>query len=121
MECDVIGFHAFNYARHFLHAAKRLLGIPFQSRWGGQLALDVNGRDVMVAISHVGVESAALDRWMASDQAAQVARSFAIRHPGKIIIAGIDSCQRLSGVALKLLAFDRLLEDNKVYRSKVCQ
>lgn len=115
----MVGFHAFNYARHFLHAAKRLLGIPFQSRWGGQLALDIHGRDARVAISHVGVEAAALERWMASEQAAQVARSFTIRHPGKVIIAGIDSCQRLSGVALKLLAFDRLLEENKVYRNKV--
>jgi hypothetical protein len=92
------------------HPTPTPAGVPFQSRRGGQLALDVHGRNTMVAISHVGVEAAALNRWMASEQAADVARSFALRHPGKTIIAGIDSCQRLSGVALKLLAFERLLQ-----------
>ena len=48
LECDVVGFHSFNYARHFLHSCKRLLGVSFQSQRGGSLAVDVNGRDVMV-------------------------------------------------------------------------
>jgi trehalose-6-phosphate synthase len=30
---------------------------------------------------------------------------------GKMLIAGLDQCQRLSGIALKLLAFERLLQD----------
>jgi trehalose 6-phosphate synthase/phosphatase len=119
LECDVVGFHTFNYARHFLHACKRLLGVDFRSRRGGSLAVDVAGRDVLVNISHVGVEAAALDKWMASVSAARVARMFSDRFPGKVVIAGIDSCQRLAGVALKLLAFERLLEDNPVYRQRV--
>lgn len=119
LECDVVGFHTFNYARHFLHACKRLLGISFRSRRGGSLALDYDGRDVLVNISHVGVEAAALDRWMASESAAKVACMFAEKYPGKLIIAGIDTCQRMSGMALKLLAFERLLEDYPVYRGNV--
>jgi trehalose-phosphatase len=119
LECDVVGFHTFNYARHFLHACKRLRGFSHRSRRGGSLAVDVDGRDVLVSTSHVGVEAAALDRWMAGESAARTARMFADRHPGKIIIAGIDSCQRLSGIALKLLAFERLLEENPVYRQQV--
>lgn len=119
LECDVVGFHTFNYARHFLHACKRLRGFSHRSRRGGSLAVDVDGRDVLVSTSHVGVEAAALDRWMAGESAARTARMFADRHPGKVVIAGIDSCQRLSGIALKLLAFERLLEENPVYRQQV--
>lgn len=119
LECDVVGFHTFNYARHFLHACKRLLGLSFRSRRGGSLALDVDGRDVLVNISHVGVEAATLDRWMASESAAHVARMFAEKYRGKVVIAGMDTCQRLSGIALKMLAFERLLEENPVYRQKV--
>ena len=119
LECDVVGFHTYNYARHFLHSCKRLLGISFQSQTGGALALDVHGRDVLVSISHVGVEANALDRWMVSPEAAVTARALAARHPGKVLFAGIDTCQRLSGVALKLLAFERLLEDNPIYRRTV--
>ena len=119
LQCDVVGFHSFNYARHFLHACKRLLAVPSRSRPGGELALDVDGRDVIVAISHVGVESSVLDKLMVSPEAAQVSNRLHAAYPGKIIIAGIDALERLSGVALKLLAFETLLEENPVYRNKV--
>jgi trehalose-6-phosphate synthase/trehalose-6-phosphatase len=119
LQCDLVGFHSFNYARHFLHACKRLLGVPSRSRPGGELALDVDGRDVIVTISHVGVEASVLDALMASSEAEAVARRLRTMYPGKIIIAGIDSLERLSGVALKLLAFELLLEENPVYRNKV--
>jgi len=119
LEADVVGFHAFNSARHFLQSAKRLMGVSFQSKHGGALALSVDGRDVLVAISHVGVEAAALSRWMTSQRAADVAEAFRKRHGARLVLAGIDSCQRMSGVALKLLAFERLLEENPVYRDKV--
>lgn len=119
LKCDMVGFHTFNYARHFLHAAKRLLGVASRTRRGGSLALDVEGRQVLVGISHVGVEASTLERWMASIEAATTASTLAKKYGGKVIIAGFDSCQRLSGVALKLLAFEKLLTDNPVYRKKV--
>jgi trehalose 6-phosphate synthase/phosphatase len=40
-------------------------------------------------------------------------------YTGKTIIAGLDPCQRLSGIALKLLAFEKLLHDYACYRDKV--
>ena len=54
-----------------------------------------------------------------SHGAAGRAARFAAAYPGKVILAGIDSCQRMSGVAMKLLAFERLLEENPVYRQRV--
>ena len=41
------------------------------------------------------------------------------RLAGKVLIAGLDPCQRLSGIALKLLAFERLLTDYECYRDRV--
>lgn len=41
------------------------------------------------------------------------------KHEGKVLIAGLDPCQRLSGIALKLLAFERLLTEYECYRDKV--
>jgi trehalose 6-phosphate synthase/phosphatase len=117
--CDVIGFHTFNYARHFLQSVKRLLNFNLTRRGLGSLAIDVEGRDVMVSISHVGIEPTVLASAMETHQAYEFASGIMAKYPGKTIIAGIDSCQRLSGVALKLLAFERLLEENPVYRQKV--
>lgn len=40
-------------------------------------------------------------------------------HPSRIVIGGLDVAQRLSGVALKLLAFERLLSDYPIYKQKL--
>ncbi|KAA0167175.1 hypothetical protein FNF27_03103 [Cafeteria roenbergensis] len=113
LAADVVGFHTFNHARHFLQVCKRVLGIPFSSREGGRIGLDIGGRDVSVTISHVGVEPEELDKLMASEEAAAYARDLRRRHPDRVIIAGMDSAGRLQGIALKLLAFERLLEQNQ--------
>lgn len=72
-----------------------------------------------VAISHVGVDVPKLKNWMDSDEAAHHAAHFRSAYPDKIIIAGFDSCERLSGIALKLLAFERLMEQNPRLRKHV--
>lgn len=51
LESNVVGFHTFNHARHFLQCCKRVLGLNFQSRQGGRIGLDYHGRDVMVSDS----------------------------------------------------------------------
>ena len=40
-------------------------------------------------------------------------------HSDKIITGGLDVCQKLSGVTLKLLAYERLLTECPVWRGKV--
>ena len=40
-------------------------------------------------------------------------------HSGRIIISGIDISQRLSGISLKLLAYEQLLTDYPVWQEKV--
>eukprot|EP01138_Halocafeteria_seosinensis_P014351 gb/GECG01014652.1/.p1 GENE.gb/GECG01014652.1/~~gb/GECG01014652.1/.p1 ORF type:complete len:1488 (+),score=191.88 gb/GECG01014652.1/:1-4464(+) len=119
LESNVVGFHTFNHARHFLQCCKRVLGLNFQSRQGGRIGLDYHGRDVMVAISHVGVDVPKLKGWMDSHEAAYHAAHFRSAYPYKIIIAGFDTCERLSGIALKLLAFERLMEQNSRLREHV--
>ena len=47
---DLVGFHAFDHARHFLNATKRLLGIKSYTRTGGMLTLLVRA-----CVSHVYV------------------------------------------------------------------
>jgi trehalose-phosphatase len=113
LAADVVGFHTFNHARHFLQVCKRVLGITYSSRKGGRIGLDVGGRDVSVTISHVGVDPDGLAALMASEEAAEHARNFRRQFPDKIVIAGLDSAGRLKGIALKLLAFERMLEHRR--------
>jgi trehalose 6-phosphate synthase/phosphatase len=41
------------------------------------------------------------------------------QHQGRVIIGGVDIGQRLSGVSLKLLAYERLLQDYPSWQSRV--
>jgi trehalose-6-phosphate synthase len=75
------------------------------------LAVEHRDRRVLITISHLGVDPRRLDAAKASPESVEVAR--AIRaggaHPDEIVFGSLDELQRLRGVPLKLLAFERLL------------
>jgi trehalose-phosphatase len=119
LAANVVGFHTFNHARHFLQVCRRVLGLSLSARDGGHVGLDVAGRDVTLTISHVGVDPETLDDLMESHEAAAYARAFREKFPGKLIVAGMDTAGRLQGVVLQLLAFERLLEMSSLLSSKV--
>lgn len=112
MTCaDVVGFHSFDHARHFLNATKRSLGIPSSIRQGGMLSLQVNDREVIVTMSHVSVEPDRIDEVVANPEVQAAAMEIRKKYAGKKIIVGVDVCQRLSGGSLKLAAYEKLLND----------
>lgn len=113
---DVVGFHAFDHARHFLNATKRMLGIRSGSRPGGMITLQVADREVIVTVSHVSIETDRIGPAALHPETLRIARELKQKHAGKRIIVGVDVCQRLSGVALKLAAFDKLLSDSSYGR-----
>jgi len=119
LHADVVGFHGFSDARHFLSSAKRILGLPQSSLEGGLIGVRYQKRMVVVTMSSVSIEpymvSAAMQLPTAIDGEAEL-RS---KHAGRLIIAGLDAAQYLSGVGLKLSAYERLLRDAPTWRDKV--
>ena len=154
---DIVGFHSFALARHFMEvrlapsglpsvyispsvagcalvvdstcdvlccavcvqACKRLLGLRIRSRFGGKLCIDNNGRcvgglligvthkllvrlcvvqsltvcvcwflriasDVIIAVSHVGVEVSSLRECMRSEEAASVSYSLRTKYRDRV-------------------------------------
>ncbi|KAH8084405.1 hypothetical protein JL720_7897 [Aureococcus anophagefferens] len=122
---DVVGFHAFDHARHFLNACKRLMGMPHKSVQGGVTGVEYEGRTVMVVVRHVSVEPGKILRALGGDatlreiEALDLTLQPLMAKKPKVVLAGVDSCQRLSGVALKLLAFERFLSEYPQWRGRV--
>ena len=55
----VVGFHLFEYARHFMTSCRRLLGLGENvgaGPGGGVLSIDLGARLVTITVSHVGVD-----------------------------------------------------------------
>lgn len=109
---DVVGFHTFDHARHFLTAMKRILGIRSSTKQGGILALQVQDREVIVTVSHVSIEVKDVQDVLEDPSIWTRAKEFKDQFQGKKVIIGLDVCQRLSGGILKLAAFEKLLTDN---------
>ncbi len=49
LNCDVIGFHTFDYARHFLSCCSRMLGLAYASQ-RGMLGIEYYGRKIGIKI-----------------------------------------------------------------------
>jgi trehalose 6-phosphate synthase/phosphatase len=109
---DVVGFHTFDHARHFLTAMKRILGIRSHTKQGGILVLDVQDREVIVTVSHVSVEVHDIDRVLANPDTWSNANEIKNMCANRKIIIGLDVGQRLSGGVLKLAAYEKFLTDN---------
>lgn len=68
LNADQVGFHLFEYARHFLTSCRRLLGLNYgmvpDNHGGYNLAIESNGRQVTVTSIHAGVSPPVLDHIM---------------------------------------------------------
>jgi trehalose 6-phosphate synthase/phosphatase len=111
LHADVVGFHAFDHARHFLNAAKRILGLNYESLVGGLIGVNFEGSTVLVSMSNVSIEPRMVDAALMLPSVQLGRDELQRQHAGRTIIGGVDIGQRLSGASLKLLAYERLLQD----------
>ena len=108
LNADQVGFHLFEYARHFLPCCRRLLGLNYgmfpYSSGGHNLAIDTNGRHVSVTSIHAGVEPPVLNQVLRHPSTIERVASIRNQFEGKVIFAAIDRMESLKGIPLKLIA-----------------
>lgn len=119
VHADVVGFHSFDHARHFLNATKRILGLHHESMVGGLIGIKVGKKTVLVSMHNVSIEPVQLDAVLNMPSVNEYVVKCRNAHPSRIAIGGLDVAQRLSGVTFKLLAFERLLSDYPIYKQKL--
>jgi trehalose 6-phosphate synthase/phosphatase len=112
------GFHLYEYARHFVTCVRRILGVTYDME-GGQMAVHYNGRTVAISSIHVGVDNSHLRSIMAEPQVTVEAAALRAKFEGRKVVLGIDRLERIRGIPLKLLAFERLLQKYPEWRGKV--
>ena len=116
--CDLIGFHLFEYARHFLTCCKRLLGVDHKCSRGGFLGLEFYGRYVMLRVGYAGIDPQLLQ--IKAEEGAGLLTELTEKYRGKVVLLGLDSLHPLSGITLKLNAFRELMSELRPKeRSKV--
>ena len=114
LNADQVGFHLFEYARHFLTCCRRLLGLNYgmfpDSSGGHNLAIDTNGRHVSVTSIHAGVEPHIINQVLGHRSTVAQVHNIRNQLAGKVIFAAIDRMESLKGIPLKLIALERFLQ-----------
>jgi trehalose 6-phosphate synthase/phosphatase len=125
--CDLIGFHLFEYARNFYTTCRRILGLNHEFKKGGFLSIECFGRNVMLRISHIGIQDddikAAMDtdiyRHFCKQFTANIINSSA-QGKKRHIISSIDRFHPISGLKNKLLAYQKFMRDFPPFRPITC-
>ncbi|KAK1549816.1 hypothetical protein Q3G72_008418 [Acer saccharum] len=118
LNCDLIGFHTFDYARHFLSCCSRMLGLNYESK-RGYIGLDYYGRTVSIKIQPVGIHMGQLESVLSMEETAVKVKELKERFDGKFVILGVDDMDLFKGISFKFLAMGKLLEQNPSLRGKV--
>lgn len=113
LNADQVGFHLFEYARHFLTCSRRLLGLKYgmipDESGGHNLAIEMNGRHVAVTSIHAGIEPPILGQVLTHQSTLDRAASIRNQFKGKVIFCAIDRMESLKGIPLKMLGLERFL------------
>ncbi|KAL8461306.1 hypothetical protein ACS0TY_032688 [Phlomoides rotata] len=118
LNCDLIGFHTFDYARHFLSCCSRMLGLDYQSK-RGYIGLDYYGRTVTIKILPVGIHMGQIESIMSLPGTAEKVKTLKKKYDGKTVVLGVDDLDMFKGIGLKFMAFGLLLDENPDYRGNV--
>ncbi|KAL7682925.1 putative glycosyl transferase, family 20, HAD-superfamily hydrolase, subfamily IIB, HAD superfamily [Plasmopara halstedii] len=109
LNADHIGFHLYEYARHFMSACRRILGLSYKPVLRGQLGIDYGGRRVAVTCSHMAIDLQSIEETLATQNVRDMVVTLHQKYRDKKIFAGCDTIERLKGIPSKMLAFDGFL------------
>lgn len=118
LNSDLIGFHTFDYARHFLSCCSRMLGLSYQSK-RGYIGLEYYGRTVSIKILPVGIHIGQLQSVMNLPETESKVAELRDQFRGQTVMLGVDDMDIFKGISLKLLAMEQLLLQHPDKRGRV--
>ncbi|WJX93654.1 putative alpha,alpha-trehalose-phosphate synthase [UDP-forming] 9 [Trifolium repens] len=118
LNSDLIGFHTFDYARHFLSCCSRMLGLDYESK-RGHIGLDYFGRTIFIKILPVGIHMGRLDSVLNLPSTSSKLKEIQEEFKDKKVILGVDDMDIFKGINLKFLAVEQLLQQNPNLQGKV--
>ena len=112
---DQIGFHTFDYMRHFLSAVYRISG--FEHNFG---KITFDGRLVNVDVFPMGIdyEKYAYPERIVGKEGIKKMES-RLKSKGRKLILSIDRLDYTKGIPQRICAFEKLIKENPKYRGKV--
>nr|GEY21955.1 alpha,alpha-trehalose-phosphate synthase [UDP-forming] 1-like [Tanacetum cinerariifolium] len=107
-------FHTYDYARHFVSACTRILGLE-----GTPEGVEDQGRLTRVAAFPIGIDSDRFIRALETTKVQEHMKELKERFSGRKVMLGVDRLDMIKGIPQKILAFEKFLEENPYWRDKV--
>ncbi|KAI5661930.1 hypothetical protein M9H77_21253 [Catharanthus roseus] len=117
LNSDLIGFHTFDYARHFLSCCSRMMGLEYQSK-RGYIGLEYYGRTVGIKIMPVGIHMGHVESLMKLSDKEIRFEELKKQFEGKIVLLGVDDMDIFKGINLKLLAMEHMLKQHPKWQGR---
>ncbi len=119
LACDLIGFHTYDYARHFLSCCKRILNLDFHNLVGGLIGVSYSGRTVAVRVNHVGTRTPFFATLAKSQRVREETKRIAEKYRGKTVILSVDYMDLTKGPQMKFQSFARFLKAHPEKRKEL--
>ncbi|KAJ4981834.1 hypothetical protein NE237_032671 [Protea cynaroides] len=117
LNSDLIGFHTFDYARHFLSCCSRMLGLEYQSK-RGYIGLEYYGRTVGIKIMPVGIHMGQIQSVIRQADEQQRVAELRQQFEGKTVLLGVDDMDIFKGINLRLLAMEQMLKQHPKWQGR---
>lgn len=114
LDCDLIGFHTYDYARHFLSSCSRILDTPTTPNgveWKGNL--------VTVGVFPIGIDPEKFFDGLKKESVQQRIATLRRKFDGVKLIVGVDRLDYIKGVPQKLHALEVFLTEHPEWIGKV--
>lgn len=114
LDCDLIGFHTYDYARHFLSSCSRILSAPTTPN-----GVEYNGRFVTVGAFPIGIDPEKFVEGLQKPKVQARIAALTRKFEGVKLIVGVDRLDYIKGVPQKLHALEVFLTEHPEWIGKI--
>eukprot|EP00439_Symbiodinium_sp_Y106_P026326 s1471_g3.t1 len=118
LSSNVIGFHNFQYVRHFLTAATRILGCECTAN-GIEACEDAGGTSTKVIAVPLGIQLEPYTKIFNREETKQRIRDLERTFAGKTILMAVDRLEEKEGIPHKIMAFHKFLQKSPSWAERV--
>jgi trehalose 6-phosphate synthase len=114
LHCDLIGFHTYDYARHFLSSCARILHLPTTPN-----GVTFDDKLVSVGAFPIGIDTEKFATGLKSESVIRRVEALKKKFEDVKIIVGVDRLDYIKGVPQKLHALEVFLTDHPEWIGRV--
>ncbi|KAJ4347243.1 Trehalose-6-P synthase/phosphatase complex synthase subunit [Didymosphaeria variabile] len=114
LHCDLIGFHTYDYARHFLSSCSRILGLATTPN-----GVEFQGKLITVGAFPIGIDPEKFDEGLKKPKVQERIAALEKKFEGVKLIVGVDRLDYIKGVPQKLHALEVFLTEHPEWIGKV--